>query len=176
MTTQANPVQLQSSTTTHISRRSGEMRVIELILGDRIFAIDLFDTREVINQTDITPLPDAPAYITGIINLRGIITTILDLRKLMKIESTVETSKKQRIIVLDTTITKKAIGILVDDVISVSNYSEDDIDRENNNSRTGKSRLGVIRKHGKETGEKADTQLIILIDIEQIIRSVEKTL
>ena len=176
MTTQANPVQLQSSTTTHISRRSGEMRVIELILGDRIFAIDLFDTREVINQTDITPLPDAPAYITGIINLRGIITTILDLRKLMKIESTVETSKKQRIIVLDTTITKKPIGILVDDVISVSNYSEDDIDRENNNSRTGKSRLGVIRKHGKETGEKADTQLIILIDIEQIIRSVEKTL
>ena len=49
------------------------MRVVEFILGNELFAIDLFDTREVINTTEITPLPNTPSFIKGIIDLRGVI-------------------------------------------------------------------------------------------------------
>lgn len=79
----------------------GNLQVVEFILGDEFFAIELFDTREVINTTEITPLPNTPSFIKGIIDLRGVITTIIDLKQMMKIENEASGKKKARIIVLD---------------------------------------------------------------------------
>jgi purine-binding chemotaxis protein CheW len=156
-------------------RRSDEIQVVEFLLGEKTFAIDLFDTKEVINQPEITPLPDAPHYVEGIIDLRGIITTILDLKSLMNIGGEAKHERKSRVIVLDADISHKIIGVLVDDVLSVTTYNESVVDRDHNSERA-RNRLGVIRKKAKDSGEKEAADLVILVDIHGIVKRIEETL
>ncbi len=64
---------------------SDNIQVVEFLLEDEHFAIDLFEVREVVEYTRITHLPDTPPHIRGIIDLRGEITTIIDPKKLIHI-------------------------------------------------------------------------------------------
>ena len=57
-----------------------EIQVVEFIIGEDKFAVNLFDIKEIVEASRITPLPHAPSHIRGIIDLRGEITTIIDLR------------------------------------------------------------------------------------------------
>jgi len=156
-------------------RRSDEIQVVEFLLGEKTFAIDLFDTKEVINQPEITPLPDAPPYVEGIIDLRGIITTILDLKSLMNIAEDAKDGRRSRVIVLDADLSHKIIGVLVDDVLSVTTYNESVVDRDQH-SEGARNRLGVIRKKSKDSGEKEAADLVIFVDIQGIVKRIEDTL
>lgn len=74
----------------------------------------------------------------------------MDLKGLMHITTESAGKKNSRIIVLDRSITSKPIGILVDDVFSVTTYGQEDIDRENTSSSdTHRDIIGVIRKRTK---------------------------
>ena len=150
--------------------------MVEFILGKEHFAIDLFDTREVITQTEVTPLPNTSSFLKGIIDLRGSITTIIDLADLMHISTEAVGKKKARIIVLDSGISVKPIGILVDDVFSVTTYSHEDIDREDREQSQNRDILGVIRKKGKVSGEKERAGLVIWLDIRKMIERIEEEL
>ncbi len=158
------------------SRTVGEIQVVEFILGTQMFAIELADTKEVINQTDITPLPEAPSYIKGIINLRGIVTTILDLKSLLHVTGDATAGHKKRVIVLDSQISAKTIGILVDDVLAVTTYKTSDVDRDDSSADHAKNRLGVIRKKVHEGQDKERSELVILVNIEAIIKKIEATI
>ena len=130
------------------SRLSGAEQVVEFVIGDERFAVDLFDTREVITTPEVTPLPNAPVFITGMIDLRGVITTIIDLRDMMQITRESTGKKRSRVIVLDKTVSEKMIAILVDDVSSMTTYSKEDVDQEaHSSSESHRDILGVIRKH-----------------------------
>src|SRR5208337_4325884 len=59
----------------------GSLQVVEFLLGRERYAVDLFDVREVVEYTSITKLPNTPSYMKGIIDLRGEITTIIDLKE-----------------------------------------------------------------------------------------------
>ena len=156
------------------SKMSGAQQVVEFVVGDEQFAIDLFDTREVINTPVVTPIPSSPSYITGMIDLRGIITTIIDLRELMKINRESAGKKRSRVIILDTTVSNKRIAILVDDVSSVTTYIQDDIDtKTHSSSRSGRDILGVIRKHKKDTRGNEASSLVIWLDIRTMIGKIE---
>jgi purine-binding chemotaxis protein CheW len=164
------PVQATSRIRT---KGAGTIQVVEFILGNELFAIDLFDTREVITQTEVTPLPNTPPYLRGIIDLRGMITTIIDLKDLMHITTEASGKKKSRIIVLDRSITEKPIGILVDDVFSVTTYGQEDIDKENTSSqKTHRDIIGVIRKKTKSVGEKDKNGLVVWLDIRTMIEKI----
>jgi len=155
---------------------AGSMRVVEFILGNELFAIDLFDTREVINTTDITPLPNTPSFIKGIIDLRGVITTIIDLKEMMHITQEAGGKKKSRIIVLDQSVSEKMIGVLVDDVLAVTTYAEDDIDKDAHTSQNNdRDILGIIRKKTK-TADRDKSELIIWLDIKTMITKIERDL
>jgi purine-binding chemotaxis protein CheW len=159
------------------SRRSDAEQVVEFVIADELFAVDLFDTREVITTPEVTPIPNAPEFITGIIDLRGVITTIIDLRTMMHITRESTGRKRSRVIVLDKTVSEKMIGILVDDVFSVTTYSKDDIDQgAHSSSQSGRDIVGVIRKHKKDGREKDKSTLIVLLDIKTMIGRVEKDL
>jgi len=159
------------------SKGVGTIQVVEFILGNDLFAIDLFDTREVITQTEVTPLPNTPPYLKGIIDLRGMITTIIDLKDLMHISTEASGKKRSRIIVLDRSIADKPIGILVDAVFSVTTYGQEDIDRENNSAKDShRDILGVIRKKTKVSGEKDKGGLVVWLDIRTMIGKIEAEL
>jgi purine-binding chemotaxis protein CheW len=159
------------------SRMSGAEQVVEFVIGDELFAVDLFDTREVITTPEVTSIPNAPPFITGIIDLRGVITTIIDLRILMHTTRESTGKKQSRVIVLDKTVSEKMIGILVDDVYSVTTYSRDDIDQgAHSSNESHRDILGVIRKHKKDGGGKEKSILVIWLDIKKMIGRVEKDL
>ncbi|NLV25881.1 MAG: purine-binding chemotaxis protein CheW [Methanomicrobiales archaeon] len=158
------------------TKGAGNLQVVEFILGNELFAIDLFDTREVINYTEITPLPNSPSFIKGIIDLRGIITTIIDLKEMMNISREADGKKKSRIIVLDASVSSKMIGVLVDDVLAVSTYTNEDIDKDSHASKTSdRDILGIIRKKIK-TSDRDKSDLIIWLDIKTMINKVEQDL
>ena len=168
--------QKASNTARFVTKNTGNLQVVEFILGNELFAIDLFDTREVINTTEITPLPNTPFFIKGIIDLRGIITTIIDMKEMMHITREADGKKRSRIIVLDSTVSEKMIGVLVDDVLAVSTYTDEDIDRDAQTSKNSeRDILGIIRKKIR-IHEKDKHDLIIWLDIKTMIHKVEQDL
>ena len=85
----------------------GSLQVVEFLLGKERYAVDLYDIREVVEYTTITKLPNTPSYMKGIIDLRGEITTIVDLKDRLHIQQETEVDEEtSRIIVLDEKITK----------------------------------------------------------------------
>jgi purine-binding chemotaxis protein CheW len=162
------------------SRTHGFIQVVEFVLGRENFAVELFDTKEVITTPNITPIPDAAPFISGMIDLRGIITTIVDLKMMMRITDTNEEKNRSRIIILDKNVSGRSIGILVDDVLSVVTYSQSDIDIHNKSDASNqRDLLGVIRKMHKgdsaEQGKNA-CDLILWLDIARMMNKIKNEL
>ncbi|MGC9436296.1 MAG: chemotaxis protein CheW [Methanomicrobiales archaeon] len=160
---------------------SGALQVVEFLLGEEYFAIDLFDVKEVVEYMTITKLPDTPDFIKGIIDLRGEITTIVDLKERLRIrEDNGQPEEECRIIVLDEKHTKAKIGIMVDDVLSVSTYDRKLVDTTSTSSQVEDSAiLGIIKKKIKQKEdekEKEKNELIIWIDINQLLRDIDQYL
>jgi len=152
------------------------LHVVEFLLGKEHYAVNLTDIREVVVYTAITPLPNAPAAVQGIIDLRGEITTILDLRQRLNIAARENTLKEtSRIMVLDEKITRVKTGVLVDDVLAVSMFEQSEVDTNNiDGGNWGDAAiLGTIRRKTKEQ-DKEKTELIIWIDIRQLTRSLDE--
>jgi purine-binding chemotaxis protein CheW len=156
------------------SSGSSTVQVVEFLLGKEHFAIDLFDVKEVVEYTRITRLPNAPTYIRGIIDLRGEITTIIDLKEQLKIRGGAEEIQEEnsRIIVLDEAITSHKTGIMVDDVLSVSTFMRNQVDTSPASINRGESHvIGIIRKSTR-IKDKDVTELVIWIDIREILGEV----
>jgi purine-binding chemotaxis protein CheW len=159
---------------TRLQQGSSEenVQVVEFLLGKEHFAIDLFDVREVVEYTTITKLPNTPSYIRGIIDLRGEITTIIDLKEQMNIPEETEVHEEDcRVIVLDDRITKSKIGIMVDDVSSVSTFSLAQVDKTRVTTTEDTTIIGIIKKKTK-VKEKEITELIIWIDIRYLLGTI----
>jgi purine-binding chemotaxis protein CheW len=150
--------------------QAGKLQVVEFLLGKEHYAIDLFDVREVVEYTSITQLPNTPSFMKGIIDLRGEITTIIDLKERLNIlEKSEQPIENSRIIVLDEKITKAKTGILVDDVLAVSTFERGDIDSTSaSGAREDAAILGIIKKKIKEK-EHERNELIIWIDIRHLL-------
>jgi len=155
------------------SRRSSisdTIQVVEFLLGREHFAVDLFDVKEVVEFTRITELPSSPSHIRGIIDLRGEITTIIDIKKQINIlKESDRDEMNSRIIVLDNTITKSKIGILVDDVLAVSTFPGSEVDITSASTTDDALIIGIIRKKIK-VKDSQNTELIIWIDIRKLLR------
>ncbi len=150
-----------------------EIQVVEFHIGEDKFAVNLFDVREIVEASKITPLPHAPSHIRGIIDLRGEITTIIDLRQLLEITTMKDASTADlRFIVLDDTVSLQKTGIVVDEVTSVLTVPVTDIDQAaRGGTEDGGHILGVIKKEVGERGE-SKKELVIWIDVRKLISDV----
>lgn len=149
-----------------------QVQVVEFLLGNEHYAIDLCDVKEVVDYTTITRLPNTPAYIKGIMDLRGEITTIIDLKERLNIphENSTTGDDSRRIIILDETVTGIKMGIIVDDVLSVSTFDNSDVDRSSASVYTQEESLrGIIRKNVR-VRDREVADLIVWIDIHRILR------
>lgn len=175
METEPASVPMQEAGSAAVSGGTGPVQVVEFRLGQEHFAIDLFDVREVVEYTRITRLPNAPSHIRGIIDLRGEITTIIDIKDLLRIggEGGAEETDS-RIIVLDETITSHKTGIMVDDVLSVSTFTRDQVDPAAASVSMGNNHIvGIIRKSGR-VKDRDVTELVIWIDIRRILKEIRE--
>jgi purine-binding chemotaxis protein CheW len=175
-TTNAQAAPMPATQTGIASNQSGKtVQVLEFLLGKEHFAIDLFDVREVVEYTPITKLPNTASYMKGIIDLRGEITTIIDLKDRLHIPiSNNQKEEDGRIIVLDEKLTGVKTGILVDDVLAVSTFEKEDVDAASTaGAGDDEAILGIIKKKTKDK-EKEVSELVIWIDIRKTLSIMEE--
>lgn len=169
------PPLTQTVPVTPDAQRGGKknIQVVEFLLGREHFAIDLFDVKEVVESTTITKLPNTAAYVKGIIDLRGEITTIIDLKQRLNINDTGEVAiEASRIIVLDEKITRAKMGILVDDVSSVSTFEMSQVDTTSESvDQDDTAILGIIKKKVTIKDNEV-SELIIWIDIKPLVKDI----
>lgn len=93
-------------------------------VGDLLYALDILRIKEVIRPLKLTPVPKAPIFIEGVINLRGAVIPVVDLRKRFD-QLTGPADSKTRILI--SVLSGKIIGLMVDEVIEVKSYSRNEI-------------------------------------------------
>lgn len=114
-----------------------EVRVVTFKLGNEQYGISVQNVREIIKAKSYTKIPNAPSYFEGVINLRGQILPVINLKKLLKgddvsvdcSESNRDDKSKDlqqaRIIIAE--LNEESIGLLVDQVIGVMQIDKDSI-------------------------------------------------
>jgi len=148
-----------------------EMQVIEFNLGTDRFAIDIQNIKEIVEYSRIRPLPNSPPHIKGIIDLRGEITTIIDLALFMN-QASQTSEEKKRIIILDTIEKSHKLGFLVDNVHSVLAIDQNLIDYSVHRSHDDAGHIQGIIKMRYDEGQNSYTDLIIWLNIEQILLEI----
>ncbi|MFA0628882.1 chemotaxis protein CheW [Vibrio sp. 10N.222.49.A3] len=132
-------------------------------LEEETYGINVMQVREVLRYSEIAPVPGAPDYVLGIINLRGNVVTVIDTRSrfgLMQGEITDNT----RIIVIESE--RQVIGILVDSVAEVVYLRSSEIDTTPSvgTDESAKFIQGVSNRDGK---------LLILVDLNKLLSEDE---
>ncbi|HUW86162.1 MAG TPA: chemotaxis protein CheW [Methanoregula sp.] len=149
--------------------------VVEFVLGGERYALDIQLAREIVEMIQITPIPRAPPYISGVINLRGEITNIMNLNNLLGLPHQ-EIRDNQKIVVLVPEAAGGSnVGIIVDDVISVLQVAQTDIEHlgEGLSSEVSSFVKGIIKMKGDES-DKKNTGLIIWIDMQKVLEDLAK--
>ncbi|MDH5435292.1 MAG: chemotaxis protein CheW [Gammaproteobacteria bacterium] len=132
-------------------------------LDNEIYGINVMQVQEVLRMTEIAPVPGAPNYVLGIINLRGNVVTVMDTRQRFGLMST-ETDDQTRIIIVEAQ--SNVVGILVDSVAEVVYLRESEMELAPNvgNDESSKYIQGVCSK---------EEQLLILVDINKLLSEDE---
>lgn len=154
--------------------RSDEVQVLIFILNGEKYAINLFDVKEVVEASKITSVPHSPMHVRGIINLRGEVTTIINISNLLRIPENTnpESKKSMRFIVLDGSVTDRRTGVIVDDVTSVRMVSITNIDQYSAGSEKTSIILGIL-KNISEDQNIEKKELITWIDVRKLINGAE---
>jgi len=100
-------------------------QIVSFKLANEEYGVDIMSAQEIIMVGQITHLPQAPDYICGLINLRGAVIPIVDLRKRFALEAK-EPDEHTRIIVVN--VSEKTMGIVVDAVTEVQRVQADQIE------------------------------------------------
>lgn len=132
-------------------------------LEEEMYGVDVMKIREVLRYSEITPVPGAPFFVLGIINLRGNVVTVIDTRKRFGLVSA-NVDDNSRIVVVE--VDGQVIGMLVDSVAEVTYIRKSEIEVTPNvgNEETAKFISGVCNKND---------ELLILIDLEKMLESTE---
>ncbi|WP_298666697.1 chemotaxis protein CheW [uncultured Methanofollis sp.] len=147
--------------------------VVEFEIGGTHYALDISLAREIVEMIPITPVPRAAAHIAGIINLRGEITTILNLNRLLGLAERDENATRKIIVLVPEAANGSNTGIIVDDVHSVLRVGKDDIVQMDDTLAKEAYVKGIIRMKADEKGGKTQNQdLIIWIDLQKILSNL----
>lgn len=132
-------------------------------LEDETYGINVMQVQEVLRYTEIAPVPGAPDYVLGIINLRGNVVTVIDTRARFGLQPG-EVNDNSRIVIIESD--KQVIGILVDSVAEVVYLKSSEIDSAPNvgTDESAKFIQGVSNRDG---------QLLILVDLNKLMTDEE---
>jgi purine-binding chemotaxis protein CheW len=132
-------------------------------LEHETYGINVMQVQEVLRITEIAPVPGAPAYVLGIINLRGNVVTVIDSRSRFGLPSA-DTDDNSRVIIVE--VNGNVVGMLVDSVAEVVYLHQSEIDTAPSVNSDESSRFiqGVCNR---------DEQLLILVDVDKLLSDEE---
>lgn len=150
-----------------VSEITETRQYLTLKLGNEIFATDVAKVREVLDLTSITAIPRTPDFMSGVINLRGSVVPVVDLRLCFGMSKT-ESTRNTCIIVVEVQLEGEStvIGALADSVEEVIDLEPEQIEPA---PRIGTQiRTDFIKGMGKH-----DTQFIMILDIDRVFSAEE---
>lgn len=140
-----------------------EIQVVGFRIGSETFGVRISNVREIVRVPEITSVPNAPDYLEGVINLRGKIIPVMDLRKRFG-QAEVQPDKKNRILVVD--LDGKLVGLIVNAASEVLKIPPSEIETPGSMLQEGEA--GFVTGVGKLNG-----RLIILIDLNKLFQKGE---
>jgi purine-binding chemotaxis protein CheW len=155
-----------------LSRNSAEkpvdiVQMVAFHVGQGDYALDIMRIKEIINPLAVTPVPKAPAFIEGVVELRGAILPIVDLRKRFDLEPTAPTRTSKVLIVgIDVGGRRMIVGLVVDGVSEPIRVARDQL-RQAPPLTQGATPyfLGMVHHGGK---------ILMVLDLDAILSSTEK--
>ncbi len=136
---------------------------VTFYLENEVYGMNVMQVQEVLRITEIAPVPGAPDYVLGIINLRGNVVTVIDTRRRFGLMSE-EPDESSRIIVVE--VNGNVLGMLVDSVAEVVYLHQSEIDTAPSVNNDDSSRFiqGVNSR---------DDKLLILVDVDKFLTEEE---
>jgi purine-binding chemotaxis protein CheW len=148
------------------SKSGDEDQILQWVtfrLASETYGINVMQVQEVLRYTEIAPVPGAPSYVLGIINLRGNVVTVIDTCQRFGLPP-IEVTDSTRIVIIESN--HQVIGILVDSVAEVVYLRASEIEIAPNvgNEESAKFIQGVTHRDG---------ELLILIDLNKLLDEEE---
>ncbi len=128
-------------------------------VGNLLLGVDIGQVQEINRQLDVTDVPQAPKCVRGVINLRGEVTTVIDLRTILGLEQTEVTDSSRNLIV---NFKDETLGILVDRISDILAVRNDEINPPptNVNGIQGKFFLGV---------HTLESEILVLLNLDAVL-------
>ena len=138
-----------------------DVQIVGLQIGHETYGIPIALVREIVRVPKITAVPNAQEHVEGVINLRGKIVSVMDLRKRFG-ESHVENSRKNRIVVVE--IERRTVGLIVNSASEVLKLSPSEIEPPGSVFLDGE--IDYVTGVGK-----LGDRIVILLDLSKVLRS-----
>ncbi|HYA23386.1 MAG TPA: chemotaxis protein CheW [Terriglobales bacterium] len=140
---------------------SGELHIVGFKIGRESYGVPITSLHEIVRVPEITAVPDAPDYMEGVINLRGKIVSVLDLRKRLG-ETQVASNRRNRILVVEHK--GRLSGLIVDSASEVLKIPGADVEPPPTEFLEGG--LNCVTGLGKYQG-----RLIVLLDMPKLLEA-----
>jgi len=141
-----------------------EYQLVVFKIGEEEFGVDISQVREIVRLIEVTYMPKAPAFIEGVVNLRGQIVAVIDLAKRLGIPSRPR-GDTTRIIVIE--IGENTVGMIVDSVSEVLRISSENIEEV-----PGLIETEVPEHYIRGVGKLKD-RLLVLLDLSRVLSHEE---
>lgn len=139
------------------------LQVLTFYLGAEEYALPLIQAREILGLVPITPLPNAAKHVVGLINLRGEILPVFDLRLLFRLQRRAPEAEQDCILVAETQ--GEPFGLRVDGVHQVLTLAEEQVDSPSETLKARSSAISGLAKVG--------SRLVILLDLSLLFSEEE---
>ncbi len=159
--------------------------ILEFDLGGELYAMDIGIAREIVEMLPITPIPRAPSHVTGLLNLRGEITTIINLHYLLGISPAKEREEQKIMVLIPDAFENTSVGVIVDEVHSVLTIDENavdtnikGVDEQLTDYIQGIIKLGEdegLKTESSSEGHESEKRLIIWVDVKKILLGTKET-
>src|ERR1700724_1095574 len=140
-----------------------DLQVVGFRIGNETFGVRIGSVREIVRVPEITAVPSAPETVEGVINLRGKIIPVMDLRKRFG-QTEIHPDKKNRLLVVE--LANKLIGLIVNEASEMLKIPPSEIEAPGN--VFAEVEAGYVTGVGKLKG-----RLIILLDISKLLHRPE---
>ena len=144
--------------------RGAEQQFATFYVGSVLLGVDIRIVQEINRQSEITEVPHAPEHVRGVINLRGDVATVIDLRRVFGLPRVAATRDTRNLIVHSQ---GEAIGLLVDSISDILTLRSDEISPPpaNIDEIDGRFIAGV---HTRES------EIVVLLNVEKVLGESER--
>jgi purine-binding chemotaxis protein CheW len=146
-----------------ISFATDGSQYLTFTLGGEEYGVEILKVQEIKGYSAVTPIPNTPPYVKGVMNLRGTIIPVVDLRAKL---SMAEAEYNQFTVIIVVTVGTKVVGVVVDSVSDVLNIPKTDVQATPDFGAEVDARFinGMA---------KAGEKLVVLLDIDRVLRGDE---